>query len=132
MPTTADPGSSPADAALVERLRAATETLELIAADRGMLALLPEEERTRLRQAVARVHVPDVRARRAMVKEIVRRRKQEQANRDDQTLAETGIRTLRRQPVFTTPNVFPPDAFVPHDIAPDADAGDDSAAHAGV
>jgi NAD(P)-dependent dehydrogenase (short-subunit alcohol dehydrogenase family) len=132
--TTADPGSSPADAALVERLRAATETLELIAADRGMLALLPDEERTRLRQAVARVHIPDVRARRAMVKEIVRRRKQERSNRDDRTLAETGIRTLRRQPVFTTPNVFPPDVFVPHDIAPDADAdavaGADSAAHA--
>ena len=36
----------------------------------------------------------------------------------------TGIRTLRRQPVFTTPNVFPPvspDAFAPEDLA-DADA----------
>jgi NAD(P)-dependent dehydrogenase (short-subunit alcohol dehydrogenase family) len=105
-----------ADAALRERMRATTATLEAIAADRGLLALLPEDERTRLRQAVARVHVPDVRARRAMVKAIVKRRKQEQSDRDEQVLAETGIRTLRRQPVFTTPNVFAPERFEPQDV----------------
>jgi NAD(P)-dependent dehydrogenase (short-subunit alcohol dehydrogenase family) len=105
-----------ADAALRERIRAATETLEQIAADRGLLALLPEEERMRLRQAVARVHVPDVRERRAMIKAIVKRRKQERTDRDDQVLAETGIRALRRQPVFTTPNVFAPEGFLPRDL----------------
>jgi NAD(P)-dependent dehydrogenase (short-subunit alcohol dehydrogenase family) len=119
MPIPAD--TAAVDAALVERLRAATETLELIAANRGMLALLPEEDLRRLRQAVAHVHVPDVRSRRAMVKAIIRRRKLEQAHRDDEVLAGTGIRTLRRQPVFTTPNVFAPAAFVPHDIAPGVD-----------
>ena len=30
--------------------------------------------------------------------------------RDDGVLHETGIRTLRRKPVFTTPNVFPPES----------------------
>jgi len=104
-----------ADAALRERMRAATETLEQIAADRGLLALLPEDERVRLRQAVARVHVPDVRERRAMIKAIVKRRKRERTDRDDQVLAETGIRALRRQPVFTTPNVFAPEDCEPHD-----------------
>jgi NAD(P)-dependent dehydrogenase (short-subunit alcohol dehydrogenase family) len=106
---------------ITERMRDATATLEAIAADRGLLALLPEEERTRLRQAVARVHVPDVRERRAMVKAIVKRRKREQSDRDDQVLAETGIRALRRQPVFTTPNVFAPESFVPHDVAGEDD-----------
>jgi NAD(P)-dependent dehydrogenase (short-subunit alcohol dehydrogenase family) len=97
---------------MLERLRAAIDTLELVAADRGLLALLPEEERTRLRQAVARVHVPDVRERRTMIKAIVKQRKQARVDQDERVLEETGIRTLRRRPVFTTPNVFPPENFV--------------------
>ncbi len=100
---------------LLERLLAAIDTLELVAADRSLLALLPEEERTRLRQAVARVHIPDVRARRAMIKAIVKQRKQARVDRDERVLAETGIRSLRRRPVFTTPNVFPPENFVQAD-----------------
>ena len=102
---------------MLERLRAAIDTLELVAADRGLLALLPEEERTRLRQAVARVHMPDVRERRAMIKAIVKQRKQARVEQDERVLAETGIRTLRRRPVFTTPNVFPPENFVQADEA---------------
>ena len=43
-----------------------------------------------------------------MVKAVVRERKSAAARRDNRVLAETGIRALRRQPVFTTPNVFPP------------------------
>ena len=35
-------------------------------------------------------------------------------------LAGTGIRRLRAKPVFTTPNVFPPDGFVHHDVGTDA------------
>jgi NAD(P)-dependent dehydrogenase (short-subunit alcohol dehydrogenase family) len=102
---------------MLERLRAAIDTLELVAADRGLLALLPEEERTRLRQAVARVHMPDVRERRAMIKAIVKQRKQARVEQDERVLAEAGIRTLRRRPVFTTPNVFPPENFVQVDEA---------------
>jgi NAD(P)-dependent dehydrogenase (short-subunit alcohol dehydrogenase family) len=34
----------------------------------------------------------------------------------------TGIRELRRRPVFTTPNVFAPEGFQPHDINPERDA----------
>ena len=37
------------------------------------------------------------------------RRKSRELKRDDQVLDETGIRALRRKPVFTTPNVFPPE-----------------------
>ena len=100
---------------MLERLRAAIDTLELVAADRGLLALLPEEDRTRLRQAVARVHVPDVRERRAMIKAIVKQRKQARVDQDERVLADTGIRTLRGRPVFTTPNVFPPENVVQAD-----------------
>jgi NAD(P)-dependent dehydrogenase (short-subunit alcohol dehydrogenase family) len=109
---------------MLERLRAALDTLELVAADRGLLALLPEQERTRLRQAVARVHVPDVRERRAMIKAMVKQRKQAQVDQDERVLADTGIRTLRRRPVVATPNVFPPE---PHTQADQPEAGPVSA-----
>ena len=103
---------------LSERLRAVTELLEQIAADRGLLAELSSEDRRRLIQAVGRVHHPDVAERRRLVKTIIRQRKAAKSERDDELLAETGIRTLRRQPVFTTPSVFPPRGFEPHDLAP--------------
>ena len=110
--------TSSANPPLLERLRAATETLELIAADRGTLALLSEAEHRRLREAAALVCNPDVRARRTMAKALARRRKRERSDRDDGVLAGTGIRALRRQPVFTTPNVFAPRGFLPRDLAP--------------
>ena len=100
--------TAPRDLPPADRLRALVETLEQVARDRGLLALLSEDERTRLRQAVAAIHHPDAQARRRMVKAVVRRRKAAAAERDGQALAATGIRVLRRRPVFTTPNVLPP------------------------
>ncbi len=100
-----------AESLLVERLKAATETLELIAANRSTLALLSEDEQRRLRDAVAQVWNPDMRARRALTKALARRRKRERSQRDERVLAATGIRELRRQPVFTTPKIFAPKAF---------------------
>ena len=111
-----------AEVLLLERLRAATETLELVAADRGTLALLSEDEHRRLRAAAALVCNPDVRARRTMAKALARRRRREESERDEVILAATGIRTLRRSPVFTTPNIFAPREFEPRDLAPAADA----------
>jgi NAD(P)-dependent dehydrogenase (short-subunit alcohol dehydrogenase family) len=109
MPTpVVTPSQNPAHLAAIARLRAAIETLEALAGDWGLMALLPEHDRRRLRQAAASVYNPDARARRTMVKAVVRERKSAAARRDDRVLAETGIRALRRQPVFTTPNVFPP------------------------
>jgi NAD(P)-dependent dehydrogenase (short-subunit alcohol dehydrogenase family) len=105
------------DLALVERVRATTEFLESIAANRGLLARVSAEDRQRLLQAAASVYNPDARARRTLVKAIGRHRKAASATRDDRMLAETGIRALRRKPVFTTPNVFPPKGFGPKDVA---------------
>ena len=106
------------------QLDALVALLEDIARDRGLLAELSPEERTRLIQAAGRVYNPDSAARRHLVKAIEKRRKADRASRDDTKLHATGIRTLRRQPVFTTPNVFAPPAFDPADVAP---SGDDEA-----
>ena len=91
-----------------EAMKAATELLERIARDRTLLANLPEEERTRLVQAAGEVFCPDLKERRRLVKAKTRQRKTEQIERDQSQLAETGIRKLRKEKVFTTPSAFPP------------------------
>jgi NAD(P)-dependent dehydrogenase (short-subunit alcohol dehydrogenase family) len=90
----------------VDDLRAAASLLERVIADRTLLMTVPYEDRRRFDEAVATVFQPDVRARRAMVKATARQRKLDAALRDDSMLHETGIRALRRKPVFTTPNVY--------------------------
>src|SRR5688572_23094749 len=103
-------------AEFVARLRDATELLESIIADRGLLAGIPAGDRRRLLDAVAVVYHPDAGARRQLVKATVRRRKADRVNREERKRNETGIRQLRKQTVFTTPNVFPPPGFQPRDI----------------
>ena len=107
----------------VLRLQAAIGLLEEIAADRGLLAGIRAEDRQRLLEAVGQVYHPDAIQRRKLVKATVRQRKAARVNREERVLAETGIRRLRRQTVFTTPNVFPPPAFEPNDVPPALDAG---------
>ncbi|MGE0594269.1 MAG: SDR family oxidoreductase [Vicinamibacterales bacterium] len=117
------PAGSPeiqADSALVARLREATDVLEALARDRTPLAALPEEDRARFLRAVARVYSPDRHERRQMSKAASRAARRGRVTGDDQVLQQTGIRSLRRRPV-TTPNVFPPHGFLPHDVSePDA------------
>ena len=108
-----------ADLALLERLRSAAELLELIDADRELLDRLPAEDRQRLHQAVAQIYNPDPVARRLRQKAAARERSAEQTRRVGAVLRETGIRTLRRKPVFNTPNVFAPEGFEPRDTNAD-------------
>ena len=96
------------DPVLTDRVRAAAELLESIVADRGILAGIPKEDKRRLLDAAAQVYHPDAKARRLLVKATVRERKRARIRKDEEVLAGTGIRTLRRQTVFTTPNFFPP------------------------
>ena len=84
------------------RLRAAAETLEAVAADRGLLETLSNEERARLLTAAADVFEPDVVRRRQSSKAFRRRTKAARIERDKTALAETGIRTLRDKPVYTS------------------------------
>jgi NAD(P)-dependent dehydrogenase (short-subunit alcohol dehydrogenase family) len=103
------------DLAFLDRLRAAAELLETIVADRGLLAQVPAEQRQRLLQAAGHVYAPDAASRRQLVRASVRRQKAAKIERENRALNGTGIRTLRRQAVFTSPNVFPPSGFEPRD-----------------
>src|SRR5438105_1768067 len=89
-------------------LRAIAELLERIAKDRSLLEDVPDEDRERFLKAVAEVYHPDRVERRRMGKVVDKQRKAARVKRDDSVLHETGIRALRRKPVFTTPNYFPP------------------------
>jgi len=111
-----------ADAALLNRLREATALLESLAADPLMLAELPAQDRGRLHQAVANVYHPDPATRRVKLKAKQKAHYASKIRADDTVLNQTGIRALRRKPVFSTPSVFAPESFEAHDVNPDADA----------
>jgi NAD(P)-dependent dehydrogenase (short-subunit alcohol dehydrogenase family) len=91
---------------LLEQTRAATEVLELMAGDWRLLDRLPATDRRRLHQAIAGLSTPDPRARRKRQKAA----KAESVKQSEAVLNQTGIRSLRRRPAVTTPNVFPPPA----------------------
>ena len=104
------------DATFLDRVRAATELLESIISDRGLLVHIPAHDQQRLLQAAGHVYAPDAAARRQLVRASSRRRKAEKVEQEDRVLNGTGIRTLRRQTVFTSPNVFPPAGFEQRDV----------------
>ncbi len=106
--------------ALSADARACIAFLDAVAADRELLDRLPAEDRGRLHQAVASVYHPDPVLRRQKMKAAERARNVAQVAREEAVLHETGIRELRRRPVFTTPNYFPPQDFVAEDRDPGA------------
>jgi NAD(P)-dependent dehydrogenase (short-subunit alcohol dehydrogenase family) len=103
----------------VERLRDAVDLLESIASDRSILAEMPEDDRRRFLRAIELVRGPSSRTRRRQVKAAARNERADRVKRDRGARAETGIQTLRRKPVFTTPNYFPPDGFESRDVQGD-------------
>ena len=62
-------------------------------------------------RAIAAIYHPEPKLRRQKTKERERERNAEAIRRTDTLLDSTGIRELRRKPVFTTPNYFPPQGF---------------------
>jgi NAD(P)-dependent dehydrogenase (short-subunit alcohol dehydrogenase family) len=104
---------------LSDKVSAAVELLESVADNRAILAELTEEERTRLLHAAGKVSRPDAIDRRRLLKVTKRQRKAERVERSESQLSSTGIRKLRRETVFTTPNAFPPRDFKPHDVNED-------------
>lgn len=121
VPPGPDSGSETESAALAASLVAATALLERVAGNRALLAGLTVEQRTRLLTAAGEIYCPDVSERRRLVKARVRQRKAEKRQQDQAKLDETGIRKLRREKVFTTPNVFPPSDFEQQEIGDDPD-----------
>ena len=112
----------PIDPTLPDRLRTTLELLESIATDRTLLDGLPADDRKRLHHAVAQVYHPDPGFRRQKLKALERERNADNIRRADAVLDQTGIRTLRRKPVFTTPNYFPPQVPGQHETDTDTDA----------
>jgi len=103
------PQREPESNSLAERLRAAADLLEKIVADRSLLADIPEADRNRFLNAAGRVSRPDALGRRQLLKVVKRKKRAEKVQREETVLAATGIRKLRREPVFiTSPNISPP------------------------
>ncbi len=120
-PTHASAPAGDDAASLRERAQVALKLLEAIRDDRRLLDALPDDERIRLLQAVALVHHPEPRARRKQSRQAARDQAREKARETEALLDQTGIRTLRRKPVFSTPNYFPPQAPGQHDPRNNAD-----------
>ncbi|MEO6184066.1 MAG: SDR family oxidoreductase, partial [Verrucomicrobiota bacterium] len=106
---------------LAERLAAAAQLLEEISTNRALLAEVSEEERTRLLQAAGQVSRPDAVDRRRLRKAQIRQRDAEKLRRDQGVLNQTGIRVLRKKPVFTTPNVYAPLDFQQKEVKDNPD-----------
>ena len=83
-------------------------SLEELAENRDPLALLDPNDRQRFIQAAGMIFCPDTAQRRQLTRARAKQRKEESARKEQSVLGETGIRKLRAQSVFTTPNYFPP------------------------
>ena len=104
-------GASRTDAAgekLADRIRDAASLLEAIATDRSLLAQVDKDDQRRLVHAAGQVWTPDETRRRQLTRALAKQRKAELKKKEEAVLEETGIRTLRRKPTFTTPNIYPP------------------------
>jgi len=105
------------------KLRDAIELLERLGGDLRALAELDEPLRIRLVTAAGQLSRPDRYSRKALGKVLARQRVQARREADRARLDQTGIRMLRKEPVFRTPLPRPAmalDAPVRDDAEPDA------------
>ncbi len=112
-PPPAEPATDPETslAATEARIQSAIEALESVIVDRAILALIPGELRTRLVKAAGEIYCPDVVQRRRLVKAKLKHQRAVRIAKVENVLSQTGIRKLRKQTVFTTPNIYPPAQF---------------------
>ena len=99
-----------------EQLRAAIQALEMVAANRTLMTGLSPEEYARLLKAAGEVFLPEPREKRRFMKARIRKRKQEKLQREQEVLNQTGIREMRRRPVFMSPNPLPAPDMPPDQI----------------
>ena len=93
---------------IADQIRAATELLERLAAERHHLLTVNDDERMRFLTAAGQVSRPDAISRRQVIKAVKRKKsveRKEVVRKSESQLHSTGIRALRRQTVFTTPNI---------------------------
>ena len=105
----------------LDHLQEVIDLLEAIAKNIGILETLPDGQSARLKRAASRVAHPDRTTRRRLQKENRSAHKAAKLRKTEENRHDTGIRTLRRKPVFTTPNYFPPP---PGDDEPLREAGE--------
>ncbi|MES2178310.1 MAG: SDR family oxidoreductase [Gemmatimonadota bacterium] len=114
---------------LDSRVRDAIALLEAFAADRDQLLDVAESERNRLLRAAGEVSRPDAITRRQLVKATKRLKKaqrRERVGEIEAQLATTGIRQLRKQTVFTTPNYYLPDGATAGNATDASEAGEET------
>jgi len=99
-----------------QQLLETTAFLQTIGSSRDLLKHLSPEEKIDLLNAAGDVFCPDPEERRIRTKALRRKRRSEKLRRDEEALADTGIRRLRDQSVFTTPAIFAPPEFVQNDV----------------
>ena len=94
------------DLTMHEEIMSAIRVLESIANDRGLLARLDRDERSRLLEAASRVAYPSRSERRKLTRAFRGKKLTKDTSakeRDQQLLDSTGIRRQRNQPQFPTP-----------------------------
>jgi len=97
--STPEPASPPTP----DDLRRLRELLEAVAADRSVLAALPEDERRRLLVAAGRTVHPATDQKRRLVKAFRKAKRRRVEAHDRSLLAATGIRSAREPEVFVPP-----------------------------
>jgi NAD(P)-dependent dehydrogenase (short-subunit alcohol dehydrogenase family) len=85
-----------------------------------MLNELDATEKADFFNAAGDVFYPDPEIRRRRTKLLQQQRRAARTQRDETLLDQTGIRTLRSKPVFTTPDVFAPNGFEQHEEVDDS------------
>jgi NAD(P)-dependent dehydrogenase (short-subunit alcohol dehydrogenase family) len=108
-----------------QQLLAATEFLELLAADWSVLDQLPAGVRARLHRAIALLSVPQPGAGRKRTRRAQRERRSERSRQEEAVLDQAGIRMLRRRPMVTSPNLPAPVELPPPPHPHGADDGGD-------
>jgi NAD(P)-dependent dehydrogenase (short-subunit alcohol dehydrogenase family) len=104
------------------KVRDAIELLERLGGDLRALAEIDEPLRIRLVTAAGQLSRPDRYSRKALGKVLARQRTQARRDADRERLDQTGIRMLRKEPVYRTPlprPAMPLDAPVRDDAEPD-------------
>tara|TARA_R110002096_G_scaffold171490_6_gene344564 strand:+ start:28306 stop:29823 length:1518 start_codon:yes stop_codon:yes gene_type:complete len=91
-----------------ERVDAAIDLLRELRDNRRLMATLTEEKNRNLLMFAGQVARPGPYAKRELSREVRKRRREELRNRDEKTLAGTGIRAKRRELVFQTPKFITP------------------------
>jgi len=88
---------------LIARIEDASDLLEAIQEDRGLLAEIDTEVRNRFLMAAGQVSRPGKRARKMLARARLKNEKQARREHDDALMDSTEIREKRRNPVFLTP-----------------------------